>query len=197
MPWRKTLMIEIKGSVLSDSIHAVKERSGEQIYNNIIDQLDEQSKKIFEQNILATSWYPLDSFVKFLELDIQLTAYGDKKQLIRRSEAVVEKQLTGIYKLFVKLGSPEFVLNRISIIHKSYFKGVSIDIQMEGANTAILRYSGFEKQHELIGLVIIGFFKKALEISGANGVITKYSTAIEDGKGYCDLVVTWTGKEHF
>jgi len=190
-------MIEIKGSVVSDSIRAVKERSGEHIYNNIFDQLDKQSKKTFEQNILATSWYPLDSFVKFLELDLQLTAHGDKNQLIIRTGAVVEKQLTGIYKLFVKLGSPEFVLNRISIIHKSYFKGVSIDVQMEGSNKAILRYTGFETQHKLMGLTIIGFFKKALEISGAKGVSAKYSTAIEDGKGYCDLVVTWTGKEHF
>ena len=187
-------MIEIKGSIVSDSINSVKRRSGDQVYLGIVDRLGEQSRKLFEKTILASSWYPLDSFVEFLALDIQLTANGNEQELVTRSEALFDHQLKGIYRVFVKFGSPEFVLTRISVVHNSYFKGVSVQVAMEGSDKARIKYVGFEKQHRLIGLSIIGFFKKALEISGAKNVRVKYLTSIEEGKGYCDLELSWTGK---
>jgi len=136
----------------------------------------------------------LDVFVRFLELDIKLTAGGNENELIKRSEALIEKQLRGIFKVFVKLGSPQFVLSQISIVHKTYFRGVTIEITMEDQNKAIIKYTGFEKQHRLIGLSIIGFYRKALEISGAKKVEAKYTTSIEEGKGFCELVITWANK---
>jgi hypothetical protein len=39
--------------------------------------------------------------------------------LIGRSEKVIEGQLHGIYRVFVKLGSPEFVIKRISAVHST------------------------------------------------------------------------------
>jgi hypothetical protein len=188
-------MVEIKGAVILDSFHAVKTRSGEEIYNGIIRLLDEQTRKLFKKNIIiASGWYPLDAFLQFVKFDIKLTANGNENELISRSEAIIEDQLKGIFKAFVKLGSPEFVLKRIAIVHKTYFRGVSIDIRMEGSNKAIIKYTGFEKQHRLIGLTIIGFYKKAMEISGAKNVEAKFAVPIEDDKGYSELEVTWTGK---
>jgi hypothetical protein len=43
-----------------------------------------------------------------------------------------------------------------------------------------------------VGLTIIGFFKKALELSGAKDVLTHFSTPIEEGKGYAELSVAWS-----
>jgi hypothetical protein len=186
-------MIQIKGKVVKDSIDTVKKRSGEQIYNQIIASMNENTRKIFDKNhtILATEWIPLDAFVRFLEMDLKLTANGDENELIKRSEKIIEAQLKGIFKVFVKLGSPQFVINKISITHKSYFKGVSIEVTEESLNKAKIRYIGFEKQHRLIGFAIIGFYKKALEISGAKQIDIKFITSIEHNKGYCDLSISW------
>ncbi len=187
-------MVEVKGSVINDSLENLKKRSGEQVFNSIISSLDNESRAIFQKMILSLGWYSLDHFSKFLESDIKITANGNESELIARTEIIIEKQLRGIYKIFVKLGSPEFVLNKMSAIHQSYFRGVSIEVKMTGPNGAIIKYTGFEKQHRIIGFSIIGFYKKALEISGAKQVDAKYTVLIEEGKGYCELVITWIGK---
>jgi hypothetical protein len=184
-------MVEIKGSVINDSINTVKKKNGDQVYNNILSQLDEQARQLFEKPILDTGWYSLDSFSKFVELEIKLTANGDENELVIHSEDVIEKQLKGIYKIFVKLGSPEFILNRISILHQGYLRGVSIKIKLDGPDKAIITYTGFEKQHRLIGFGLVGFYKKAIEISGAKNIHTKFLTSIEENKGYCELEITW------
>ena len=48
--------------------------------------------------------------------------------------------------------------------------------------TPVVRYTGFEKQHRIIGFAIMGFFKKALEISGAKNVVLCFTVPIEEGK---------------
>ena len=70
----------------------------------------------------------------FLEADIRETAGGNEQELVKRAEAVIEKQLSGIYKMFIRLGSPEFVIRRIAAVHSTYFDGVQIIPEMKGPN---------------------------------------------------------------
>lgn len=188
-------MIEIKGSVINDSVNAVKSRSGEEMYKKILEQLNPDTRRIFETSIIShTHWYPLDAFLLYLEADLKLTAKGDENELIKRSEELIEKQLRGIYKVFVKFGSPEFIINRVSLSQQHYLKGLIIESDLIEPEKARVKYTGFEKQHRLIGFSIIGYYKKALEMSGAKNVKIKYITAIEEGKGFCELELEWTKK---
>ena len=94
--------------------------------------------------------------------------------------------------MFVRLGSPEFVIKRIAAVHATYFTGASVEVHMPDSRRAMIKYGGFEKQHRIMEYVIIGFFRKALEISGAENVETYFATPIEEGKGYAELAITWS-----
>jgi hypothetical protein len=185
-------MIEIKGSAVLDTVLAIKRRAGEDAYMKIVGMLDAETKKVFQSEIASSSWYSLDLFTRFLDLEIKVLANGNEEMIVRGAEAVIERQLRGIYKVFVKLGSPEFIIKRIAAVHATYFNGVPIHVEMNGAKGATIKYTGFEPQHRLIGYAIIGFFRKALEISGAKNVAAEFTTPIADGKGYAVLSLTWT-----
>lgn len=184
-------MVQIKGSAIKETIAQIKRRSGEAALQKILGLLDEETRKIFESEIFSSSWYSLDLFTRFLEVEIKVLANGNEEMVTRGSEAVIERQLRGIYKAFVKLGSPEFVIKRIAAVHATYFQGVPIDVKLEGDNRALVKYTGFEKQHRIMGFAIVGFFKKAMEISGAKDVALHFSTPIEEGKGYSELSIAW------
>ena len=185
-------MVEIKGAAIIDAISAIKIMNGDQAYNDIISQLDEQTRQLFEKPILDIGWYSLASFMKFMESVIKLTENGNEETLIDRAGDVVEKQLKGMYKIFVKLGSPEFVIKRMSVLNLAYLRGISSKTKFDGSNKAIIKYVGFEKQHKLVEPTIIGFYRKVLEISGTKDIHTKSLTSIEDNKGYSELEITWT-----
>ncbi len=184
-------VVEIKGTALIDTIKAIKARAGEQEFARIVEQLDGETKSIFESRISPSSWYPLDAFVQFLETDIRETANGDREVLIARSEKVIESQLRGIYKVFIQLGSPGFVIKRISAVHATYFHGVNIIPELDDSNVAVIKYAGFASRHEIMGYAIIGFFRKALEISGAKQVKVEFSIPISAGGDYAELLITW------
>jgi hypothetical protein len=185
-------MVQIKGSAIKETIDQIKSRAGEAAFQKILGLLDDETRKICEGDIFSSTWYPLDLFTRFLEVEIRVLADGNEEMVTRGSEAVVERQLRGVYKAFVKLGSPEFVIRRIAAVHATYFQGVPIDVQLQGSNRALVKYTGFEKQHRIMGFAIVGFFKKALEISGAKDVAIYFSIPIEEGKGYSELSIAWS-----
>ncbi len=184
--------VAVKGSAIRDTVRAIRKRSGDEEYGRILSTLDEEARALLGGDIVATNWYPLDPFLRFLEADLRETAGGDEAALIERTEALIERQLRGIYRLFVRLGSPEFVLKRISIVHQTYYRGVDLETTSLAPGRAVLRYTGFEPRHRLVGYSLIGFFRKALHISGAKDVQASFTVPIEAGRGYAELVVTWS-----
>ena len=185
-------MVQIKGSAIKETIEQIKLRAGEAAFQTILGLLDDETRKICEGDIFSSTWYPLDLFTRFLEIEIKVLANGNEEMVTKGSEAVIERQLRGIYKAFVKFGSPEFVIKRIAAVHATYFQGVPIDVQLHGNSRALVKYTGFEKQHRIMGFAIIGFFKKALEISGAKDVVIQFTVPIEEGKGYSELSIAWS-----
>src|SRR5713226_8398964 len=92
-------MVQIKGTAVLDTIKAIKERAGTGEFERIVGHLDEETQKVFRGEIFPSSWYPFDAFARFLEADIRETAGGNEEELIKRSQAVIERQLHGIYKI--------------------------------------------------------------------------------------------------
>ena len=187
-------MVEIRGSFVNSTIAAAKKRNGVQFYNDIISQLDEQARQLFENPISNDGWYSYESLLKFLEAELKLTTNGVENELQIRTGTLVEKQLNVVNKFLIKLGSPESIIKRHKILHETLFRGVSIKIVFNGPNKAIITYSGFGKQHRLFQPSAVGMYTKVLEMSGAKDIHTKFVTSIEDNKGYNQLEITWTVK---
>lgn len=72
------------------------------------------------------------------------------------------------------------------------FDGVQIIPEMKGPNRATIQYVGFSRNHRIMGLAILGFFRKALEISGAKKVDVHFTVPIEAGEKFCELALTWS-----
>jgi hypothetical protein len=65
-------------------------------------------------------------------------------------------------------------------------------VQLPEPRKALIKYTGFEKQHRIMGFAIIGFFNKALELSGANDAVIYFTTLIEEGREYAELSIAWS-----
>jgi len=182
---------KIKGAVVLDSLKSIKERGGEQELSRIVARLEGEAKKIFEGPIYPWDWLELDHFTEFLEADVCETAGGNPEVLVGRSEKVIESQLRGIYRIFIKLGSPGYVIKRIASVHQTYFEGVAIIADVDDDSRATIKYIGFKKRHRILEYTIIGFHRKALEISGAKQIAVHFNVPMSDDNPYSEITITW------
>jgi len=86
-------MLHIKGTAVLDTLEAIKVRAGKAELDKIISHLDPETQEIFRRPLSPSSWYSCDAFSRFLEADIRETAGGNEQELVKRAEAVIEKQL--------------------------------------------------------------------------------------------------------
>jgi hypothetical protein len=184
-------MAQIIGSVLVESVAAIKARHGDQGLEKIIKHLNGEAKLIFSSPIEAWKWYPLDAFVSFLDADIRETANGDRRILVGRSMKVVELQLRGDDSMIAGMDSPKYVINRIAVIHTAQFQGIQIIPEIDDGPRATIKYMGFEKHHDIFEWVLVGFYVKALEICGAKDVSAKFTIPISEGAAYSEIALSW------
>lgn len=181
--------VKIKGTTLLDSIAAAKRREGEQRYAAILALLTPEFRSVFEAEIYDTSWYSLDAFAAFLEAGLCFTG-EDPTILTRRAEALFERQLGGIYRVFVSLRDPEYIVQRIATIHRIYFSGTSVEAATH-EHHAVIRYTGFHARHWLLDYTLIGFYRKALDVCGARDISAQMTVPIAAGRAYSELQVSW------
>jgi len=182
--------VQIKGTVLIDAIQSLKQRRGQQVFEHVVASLEQPFRALLSDVVYPMAWYPLEGLTAFVAAGLCLSGEPEG-QLVQRAEAVVEQQLRGIYRIFIKLGSPEFVIKRLSAVHRTYFAGVLVEVVKLRPGYAQVRYTGFGPEHRLVEYMLLGFYRKALTISGARDLEVTVTVPLTDELPHCELTLTW------
>lgn len=105
--------MKVKGTVVNSVKKFVqKEIDGD--FDVWMNKLSPKSKEIYSGTILATEWYPIqEGVVEPTRLIGELFYGGDIKKAAWLSGKFSAKDaLTGIYKVFVLIATPQFIIRR-------------------------------------------------------------------------------------
>ena len=83
------------------------------------------------------------------------------------------------------------MVNRIGVVHSSYFRGIGLQVVTSASGEYVGRCSGFEN-HQIFEYSICAFYRKALETSGARDVEAKFTVPFGSPIGYSEIRVTWS-----
>ncbi len=183
-------MAEIKGMAVRDTLRSIVARLGREGLDVLLEAAGEDARALFTEQVSVSAWYPLDAYASLLEAEVRAEG-GDPGGLMARAEKVIEKQLSGVYRVFVRLGSPEFLVKRISAAHETYFRGVGIELLACEKGRAAIRYTGFTQRHRVMEYVIVSFYRKALELAGARDARAQVTKSVSLGGGVSEVEMTW------
>jgi hypothetical protein len=183
-------MAEIKGMVVRDTLRSILGRLGQQGLEALLEAAGAEARTLVAEPVNVSGWYPLDAYASLLEAEVRAEG-GDASGLRARAEKVIEKQLSGVYRIFVRLGSPESLVKRISVAHETYFRGVQIAVLACETGRAVVRYTGFTKRHQAMEHVIVSFYRKGLELAGAREVNARVATSLTGGGGVSEIEMSW------
>ncbi len=182
----------VKGSALIDAIAVVRRRYGEPGVQAVLATLEGEAQELLRGKLLANDWYPLDVMTSFMAAGIRIHSGGDETVVIDRAERVVERQLGGIYRIFIRLGSPEHIIRRLGAIHQTYFEHVQVEPSFTEERRARIRYTGFGPQHRIMEPAIVGFYRKALQLSGAKDVMARITAPLSEQNRMLEVEIAWS-----
>ncbi|QKG79767.1 hypothetical protein [Tenuifilum thalassicum] len=158
--------MEIKGSAVKATPDFVKANHLKN-YSDWLKSLPSNSRKIMEDPIYATTWYPLiESVIIPTQKAADLFFNGDYNKAAREiGRFSADIALKGIYKIFVRISSPQFVLSRASNIFSTYYNPAVIKVIESGEKKAVLQFEKFSVDEKLIMERIAGWIEHTLEIT--------------------------------
>ncbi|MGE0079566.1 MAG: hypothetical protein AB7S48_17025, partial [Bacteroidales bacterium] len=142
--------MEIKGSAVKATPDFVKANFYNR-YNDWIKLLPEPSRHILDQPIYATTWYPLLEAVIVPTQKVADLFYGSDYALAAREIGRFSSDiaLKGMYKIFVRISSPQFVLSRASSIFSTYYQPSDIKVIETTDKKTVIQLSKFHPNEEL------------------------------------------------
>jgi len=183
--------MEVRGVAVKSTIKFVKQKFA-QDFNEWVNSLPKSSFNIISNDISNSKWYSFKDAVLIPTNSIIDKFYPNKisgaKEIGRFS---AETGLQGIYKYFVKYGSPSFIINRATKIFQTYYKNSKIEVISSTKDSVILKITEFNELDKYTEARISGWMERALEISGCKNLKTNIINSISDGHNYSELFITW------
>jgi hypothetical protein len=184
--------MNIKGTALKTTRDFVRTRFPDQ-YENWLESLSAESRKIFSSSLDATAWYPYHmGYAEPVQKIMELCFHKDSKtggdQLGRFS---AETALKGFYKVFLLIASPQYLMQRASKIFTTYYDPSRIEAEIIGSDSAVLRIIEFDEIDESIEYRIAGWTQKALEMANCREPVYEIRKAMSKGDPVTEIHFNW------
>jgi len=184
--------MEVKGTAIEILPKFIATKFGDEAVKKWIDSLSPDAKKEFSGSIFSFKWYPVKEML--VEPTLKVCELFYKNDLSGAYDIGIysaEYALKGIYKVFVKFGSPEFLIKKASTIMSNYYHPSTMEVADLQKNGSTLRITRFQDMHEVIEQRIKGWMIKALEISGAKNTSVNITNSLTKNDPHTDFVITW------
>lgn len=185
--------MKVKGTALVFLPKFIKDKFGETDYNNWLDSLPEESREIYNTRLLASQWYPLDNaFSKPLTHTCKQFYHGDPKSAWEIGRSSADYGLNGVYKLLVRLGSPEALAKRAGSVIEKYYDPSTIECIEAVKNHTTLRVTRFPDWNQHIEYRIGGYMERGIEISGGKKPSVRIPASLLRGDNYTEYDISWS-----
>ena len=159
----------IKGTAVASIPTFVKKKFGDR-YDEWLNSLSPQSQKIMKR-YLVSKWYPVEyAIIEPTEHICRLFYNGDKRGAWEAGRFSAENALKGIYKFFVKLGSPGFIIKRATNIFSFYYKEARMKVIENEEHRTVVHIYELKPPSQILEARIAGWMERSLEISGCEYV---------------------------
>jgi len=152
-------MMQIKGTALKTTEDFVKKNflNG---YTQWLNSLPKNIADFYNNGILIANWYPLDAVILPTKKIAELFYNNDyQKAAFEVGYFSAIESLQGIYKIFVKIASIDFVIKRTTSIFSTFYDKGILEVFDSTPEKVILKSTGFKKDELEIFDRITGWIK--------------------------------------
>ena len=184
--------MEVKGTAVKSIKEYVEKKYNNQ-FNDWLQSLPESSQTIMNGGIFANNWYPMkDAAVEPTKAIAKLFYNNNvEKAALEAGRFSAETGLKGVYKIFVRIASPSYIMQRAGRVFTSYYSPSDISVVDSHDKGLTLHITKFPEPEEVIEYRIAGWCEKALEFTNCKNVKANITRSLAKGDNLTEIVITW------
>jgi hypothetical protein len=99
--------------------------------------------------------------------------------------------LSGVYKVMVRLGSPESLARRAAQVLPTYYTPCAMECVEAAPGKAVLRVTDFSEMNVYLENRLGGYMERAVEISGGKEVRSSVNASMTKGSPFTEYSYSW------
>jgi hypothetical protein len=160
-------------------------------YDKWIKSLSEESQKLMERTT-TSKWYPINEGILEPTKNMCDMFYSSPREGAWKSGRFsAEEALTGIYKVFVVISSPSFLVKRASRMLATFYSPSEVEVIDSSKHSMLVHFTKLPTKSEYLEYRIAGWMEKALEICGCKELSVKTPKSIATGDELFEVDISW------
>lgn len=185
--------MEVKGTVVFSIPKSLLEKYGQYGLKRWLELISPAARRVYSSEIDLEAWYPFREILieptaniaqLFFDWDLKAAAWT-----FGRYSA--EFRFKGLLKIAVKIGSPNFFLNKAGEFLPSYYRPCSIEVPVNEPKHALIRVTHFPEMDKTTEFRICGWMQRALEIGGCKDVTVDILKSLTNFQPVSEYEVRW------
>ena len=183
-------MQQIKGTILKSRLTFVEQHWGREGVERVLASLPQDDQQALRA-ILSVKWYPFAIGERLDAAIVQVLGEGKSEVFERLGAASADANLTTLHKQFLAPGKPHVFLGKAPLIYGFYYETGSRTYEQTGERSGVMTTRDAETFSVPDCLTVIGWYKRALEMCGAEGVSIVEDECRARGGEVCRYRVEW------
>ncbi len=181
--------MQVKGTSANAASEFVRQRFPSR-YDEWLASLSQPAREIMEIG-LAFNWYPLyEGSVEPTRKICDLFYDGKDEGAWEVGRFSADRSLRGVYRLFVRVSSPGFIIERTSKIFVTVLGPGEATVVERSSKRAVFHLQ-FPESYWLAELRIAGWMEQALVVCGCTQPKIEINRSIAKGDSITEFVATW------
>lgn len=184
--------MEVKGTAVKSIKEYVESKYPSRI-NDWLQALPESSSKLMSAGIFANNWYPMKDGAVEPTKAIAKLFYNNNLQMaaLESGRFSAEVGLKGVYRIFVKVASPNYLMQRAGRVFTSYYSPSEIAVVNSHDKGLTLHITKFPEPEVVIEHRIAGWCERALEFTNCKNVKANITKSLAKGDNLTEIVINW------
>ena len=186
-----------KGSLLIHSRDYVRKQHGERVWEKLVTDSSSEDREILQGILLRGGWYPIGVINRLTDRLCVQHATGPAEDEMRRLSAhIADSDLGTVYKMVIRMGSPEFLVKRTGSLWNRYFDVGDMTASEVGARHWRLTLHMEVGEDAAPSFLYCGpgcpsWIEMGLRLTGAASAKVDHVGCRHDNGKYCTYDVTW------
>ncbi|MFC1725444.1 hypothetical protein ACFL4T_07435 [candidate division KSB1 bacterium] len=184
--------MKVRGEALISLPVFIITKFGKTQFVDWLDSLTPEAKKVYNEPVDKSEWYPLKQMlIEPTQKLCEMFYNNDLRGAFECGKYSAEYGLKGIYKVLVKLSSPEILINRATKIIQNYYEPSEVEVMELGLSKIIVRITEFSEMEHCIEQRIAGWMARAIEITGKKLVRVKVTKSLVQNDPFSEFEISW------
>jgi hypothetical protein len=184
-------MSEVKGTGWLSNYDYVLKIAGPEGVKKIISSLSPEDRNIFSKPILPILWLDFGAFMRFMLAADRIFGKGDYKVIEAASIHAAQKDLRGIYKMFISFTSPQFIIKNAATLWRTYYNRGVLSAEWSTDTSGRLTLENFPDMplhHEHNHMP---YMEECFRMSGGKDIVGSHPQCLARGDKACVFEFSW------